>query len=59
MLQSIGLGVLSGLVHLHGQGIVHNDIKPANIFLEEPGQGVKLGDFGQSLIHRTQEDEEP
>jgi serine/threonine protein kinase len=39
-------GILSGLGHLHEQGIVHRDIKPANVLLH---RGVpRLADFGMS-----------
>ncbi|XP_036166467.1 membrane-associated tyrosine- and threonine-specific cdc2-inhibitory kinase isoform X2 [Myotis myotis] len=36
---------LLALAHLHGQGLVHLDIKPANIFLGSRGR-CKVGDFG-------------
>jgi len=36
------------LVHLHRYGIVHSDIKPANIFLGEK-DNLKVGDFGMSV----------
>ncbi|XP_057343645.1 membrane-associated tyrosine- and threonine-specific cdc2-inhibitory kinase isoform X1 [Manis pentadactyla] len=36
---------LLALAHLHGQGLVHLDVKPANIFLGPRGH-CKLGDFG-------------
>ncbi|XP_012860977.2 membrane-associated tyrosine- and threonine-specific cdc2-inhibitory kinase [Echinops telfairi] len=36
---------LLALAHLHGQGLAHLDIKPANIFLGPRGH-CKLGDFG-------------
>ncbi|XP_060028507.1 membrane-associated tyrosine- and threonine-specific cdc2-inhibitory kinase isoform X2 [Erinaceus europaeus] len=36
---------LLALVHLHARGLVHLDVKPANIFLGPHGH-CKLGDFG-------------
>ena len=40
---SVCAGVLS---HAHRRGIVHGDFKPGNVFLEEPGDGVRVLDFG-------------
>lgn len=31
--------------HLHGKGIIHCDLKPTNILLDENGT-IKLGGFG-------------
>lgn len=38
-----------GLMHAHGKGILHCDLKPANIMLDQDGK-PRLADFGQSRL---------
>jgi len=45
LLSRVGADVASGLAHAHERGIVHRDIKPRNILLDERGS-PKLADFG-------------
>jgi Protein kinase domain len=47
--------VLEGLAHAHGKGVVHRDVKPANVMLEEGDEvSVRLLDFG--LAHMEEAD---
>lgn len=49
---SFGLQIAEALQHLHARGIIHNDVKPDNIYCTAEA-GVKLGDFGLASLRST------
>ncbi|HUG67678.1 MAG TPA: serine/threonine protein kinase [Pirellulaceae bacterium] len=45
--------VAIGLMHAHGKGVLHCDLKPANILLDQDNK-PRLADFGQSRLSHEQ-----
>ena len=45
--------VAVGLIHSHSKGVLHCDLKPANILLDQDGK-PRLADFGQSRLSHEQ-----
>lgn len=50
------LDVADGLKYTHGSRVLHRDVKPANVFLDEGGR-AKLGDFGTGMFMAEDNDE--
>merc|ERR1711865_1318494 len=57
--QWITVQLFKGLRHLHAKDIIHSDLKPENVMIDQARQhpyGIKIADFGLSevLVDRAQ-----
>ncbi|CEM24734.1 unnamed protein product [Vitrella brassicaformis CCMP3155] len=50
LLKSLSYQLINGLAHLHGHQIVHRDMKPQNILIDQRGY-LKIADFGLARMH--------
>ena len=50
------LDVAAGLRYTHEKRVLHRDVKPANVFIDETGR-AKLGDFGTGMYMAEDNDE--
>ena len=50
--RKVAVEVLKGLAVAHSKGIIHRDIKPGNILVENSG-GIKVTDFGLATVPRS------
>lgn len=46
----IGLGLVAALRQVHARGVLHRDIKPGNVLVEDSGRRIVLTDFGIAAI---------
>ena len=56
----IAMGIANAVGHLHEQGVIHKDIRPANILVDPTNGSVRLMGFGfASRLAREQQNPDP
>ena len=58
----IGFDIAEGLQYMHGNGVIHRDVKPANVLMVRYGdhdgrRRAKLADFGIAVLMETHVDD--
>ena len=53
-LWSVFLQCMQGLVYIHEMGVIHRDIKPGNILMDN-NMNIKIGDFGTAAVKKENE----
>ncbi|HEY6557807.1 MAG TPA: protein kinase [Polyangiaceae bacterium] len=48
-----GVEIAEGVQAAHALGVIHRDLKPENVFVVQPGDEVRVLDFGTSKFTRT------
>lgn len=52
---TLGLQLARALDHAHAHGVVHRDVKPANILMRPQGRGIKVTDFGIAHVEHARD----
>ena len=56
-LWNIFLQCMQGLANIHKKHIIHRDIKPGNIFMDN-NMNIKIGDLGTAAVLKNEDDDE-
>lgn len=48
--------IVSALKAIHSNGLIHRDMKPANVFMDKDGN-LKIGDFGLAVLREPENNE--